>query len=76
MPRNVRLYFEDILTASNKILKYTGDSSCSDLVQDEMRLDAIVRNFEIIGEAAAKVPSEFRDTHPSMEWLPPKYFYS
>jgi len=40
MPRNVRLYLEDILTASNKILKYTGDSSCSDLIQDEMRLDA------------------------------------
>jgi uncharacterized protein with HEPN domain len=68
MPRNGRLYLEDILTSSSKILKYADNSSLEDLIKDEMRLDAIVRNFEIIGEAASKVPQEIRDRYPSTEW--------
>lgn len=68
MPRNYLLYLEDILTSSSKILKYADDSSLEDLIKDEMRLDAIVRNFEIIGEASSKVPQEIRDRYPSIEW--------
>lgn len=33
-----------------------------------MRLDAIIRNFEIIGEAASKVPEDLRRKYPSVEW--------
>ncbi len=40
-PRNVRLYLEDILNASNKILKYAGDASLEDLVKNEKRNTAI-----------------------------------
>jgi uncharacterized protein with HEPN domain len=68
MPRNYLLYLEDILTSSSKILKYADDSSLDDLIKDEMRLEAIVRNFEIIGEASSKVPQEIRDKYSSIEW--------
>lgn len=64
MHRGYLLYLEDILTATVKIIKYAGDASYENLLQDEMRLEAIVRNFEIIGEAADKVPQEVREKYP------------
>src|SRR3990170_2721343 len=42
--------------------------SLEDLFVDEMKLDAIVRNFEIIGEAASNIPAEIRGKYPFVEW--------
>ncbi|QWR77127.1 HepT-like ribonuclease domain-containing protein [Candidatus Magnetomonas plexicatena] len=68
MYRNYRLYLEDILAASNKIITYVGDISYENLLQDEMRIDAIIRNFEIVGEAASKVPSDIVEKYPFISW--------
>jgi len=56
MRRNYLLYLEEILESADKILTYAGNYSLEDLRKDEMRKDAIVRNFEIIGEAATNIP--------------------
>lgn len=68
MRRNYLLYLEDILGSVNKIRDYAGSLSFEDILKDEMRIDAIVRNFEIIGEASSKIPLEIRDRYPSVEW--------
>ncbi|MBI4680552.1 MAG: DUF86 domain-containing protein, partial [Nitrospirae bacterium] len=68
MRREYKLYLEDILTSINKIQKYVGDSPYEALLVAEMKLDAIVRNFEIIGEAASNIPAEIRDKYPFVEW--------
>jgi len=68
MRRNYLLYLEDILESADKILNYAGNYSLEDLRKDEMRKDAIVRNFEIIGEAATNIPQEIKDKYPSVEW--------
>jgi uncharacterized protein with HEPN domain len=68
MPRSYRPYLEDIITSASKIMRYVGDSSLDDLLKDEMRLDAIIRNFEIIGEAANKMPDDIQRKYPSVEW--------
>ena len=68
MHRSHKLYLEDILTSIKKIQNYIGDSPYEALLVDEMRLDAIVRNFEIIGEAASNIPAEIRDKYPAVEW--------
>lgn len=52
MRRHYLLYLEDIIDSANKIMKYVGDSSMQELLGDDMRIDAVVRNFEIIGEAS------------------------
>ena len=68
MHRGYLLYLEDILTSTSKILKYVGDTSYQDLLRDEMRLEAIVRNFEIIGEAAGKVPQDVKEKYTFISW--------
>ncbi len=68
MHRGHKLYIEDILTFINNIQNYAGDVSYEATLADEMKLDAIVRNFEIIGEAASNIPAEIRDKYPFVEW--------
>jgi len=68
MRRNTILYLEDILESAKNIQNYVGELSYQELIVDRMRLDAIVRNFEIIGEASSKIPREIRDKYPFIEW--------
>ncbi len=53
--REDRFLVEDMLEATRKIQQYTHGYRYNDLVEDEKTFDAVVRNFEIIGEAAARV---------------------
>ncbi|MBI5748123.1 MAG: hypothetical protein HZA00_03285 [Nitrospinae bacterium] len=60
MHGNYLIYLEDILSSTNKIMKYVGDAAYKDILLDEMRLEAIIRNFEIIGEASCKTPHDIK----------------
>ena len=42
--------------------------SFDDFMQDDKTIDAVVRNFEIIGEASNRVPDDFKTEHPEIEW--------
>ncbi|WP_229206269.1 HepT-like ribonuclease domain-containing protein [Dyadobacter fermentans] len=37
-------------------------------MEDDKTVDAVIRNFEIIGEAASRLPEEFRDRHTTVDW--------
>ena len=59
------LYFlKDIENSLLKIFKYTNDIDFDKFMTNDMLKDAIERNFEIIGEAVKKLPSEFREKYP------------
>lgn len=68
MPRDSRVYLEDILEATRKITSYTANLSKAAFLEDEKTFDAVVRNLEVIGEAVKKLPEDFRAQHPSLEW--------
>jgi Protein of unknown function DUF86 len=51
--REIHLLLDGILTAAQKILSYTDGISFEDFLKDERTIDAVVRNFEIIGEAGS-----------------------
>jgi uncharacterized protein with HEPN domain len=68
MQRELKTYFEDIITAVNKIEKYTKDMTKEDLTRNELVQDAVVRNLEVIGEAVKKIPDDVRDSHRDIPW--------
>jgi uncharacterized protein with HEPN domain len=68
MPRDYEVYLEDILQAITKIRQYTAGLSPAAFAGDAKTLDAVVRNLEVIGEAAKTIPEAFRSQHPEVEW--------
>lgn len=68
MSRGYKVYLQDIIEAIKKIEKYTKGMSYSRFKKNGQTVDAVVRNLEIIGEAAKNVPREFRVKHNNIEW--------
>ena len=62
------LLIDDIIISANKILSYTECMSFEEFIEDEKTIDAVIRNFEIIGEAANKLPEEYKEQHTSVDW--------
>jgi len=52
----------------NRILEYVGRYSFSDFKKDYKTVDAVIRNFEIIGEASKNVPQEIKKKYNKMPW--------
>ena len=57
-----------MIAAIDRILRYTEGKSYEDLVNDDMMYYAVVKNIEIIGEAANMLTTEFQTTHPDTPW--------
>jgi uncharacterized protein with HEPN domain len=68
MPRDSRVYLEDILAAADRIASYVAGHTYQSFANDGKTADAVVRNLEIIGEAAKRVPAELRQQAPDIEW--------
>ena len=64
----VGFYLLHIVDSCEKILRYTRNMEHGDFIADQMVQDAVLRNFEIIGEAAKHVPDDFRVRHPEINW--------
>jgi uncharacterized protein with HEPN domain len=68
MPRDYRVYLEDILEAADAVREFTAGLTADDLAADRRTRDAVIRNLEVIGEACKKVPEELRSRSPDVEW--------
>lgn len=66
--REPLLLIEDITDSANKILEYTHNHSFETFTKDSKTIDAVIRNFEIIGEAANRLPEDFKDAHSNIDW--------
>ena len=66
--RDFRLYLDDILDAIAQIRSYVHGMSQEDFAHDRKTQDAVVRNLEIIGEAAGNLPEEVLKKIPQIEW--------
>ncbi len=58
----------DILGAIEKIDRYVKNMTISDFQKDELVVDAVVRNFEIMGEASKNIPLSIRRSYPDIPW--------
>jgi uncharacterized protein with HEPN domain len=68
MPRDSRVYLEDIVAAAARVESYVTGHTPQSFRADDKTIDAVVRNLEIIGEAAKQIPSDVRERAPEIEW--------
>ena len=68
MPRDFEVYLQDILEAIRKINAYTVGMSRAEFESDPKTVDAVLRNLEVVGEAAKCIPEAVREEHVEIEW--------
>jgi len=66
--RSIDLLLNDILESIDKVEQYTRGMSFDTFSNDQKSVDAVVRNLEIIGEAANRLPDDFKERHSNVEW--------
>jgi len=66
--RPVDLLLNDIRNAIERVNEYTENLTLEAFSKDQKTIDAVVRNLEIIGEAANRLPEDFNASHTNIEW--------
>ncbi|RKY41585.1 MAG: DUF86 domain-containing protein [Candidatus Omnitrophota bacterium] len=66
--KDYRLYLKDILSAMEAIEKFTQGMNFKDFRENDMVYSAVIRKFEIIGEAAKNLPEEIKQKYPEIPW--------
>lgn len=64
--RTPEFFLQDILECIEKIIKYSKDLSYNDFKENSLVIDAVTRNFEIIGEAAKYIPESLKEKYPTL----------
>lgn len=72
--RDPRLYLLDILESGKAIMEYIAGMSMENLKKDRKTYSAIIREFEIIGEAVSKLPKDLKNRYPEVPWRDIKDF--
>jgi uncharacterized protein with HEPN domain len=66
--RSWDLRISDIIDAIENVLDYSAGMTFEQFAEDRKTIDAVVRNFMIIGEAATYLPKDFIEKHPDLPW--------
>ncbi len=68
LPRAWRFYIDDMIGFAEKVLAYTQDMDQQAFCNSGITYDAVLRNLELIGEAATRIPESVREQHPEIPW--------
>ncbi len=66
--RDWTIRIKDIHESLLKIIRYTQGMDVDSFFTDDLKYDAVMRNFGIIGEAVKHIPDEVRDKHKDIPW--------
>lgn len=66
--RNINLYLDDIKDSIKKIEDFTNSLSFQKFRKADLIIDAVVRNMEIIGEAAKNIPDSVKEKNENIPW--------
>ncbi|MFA5480369.1 MAG: DUF86 domain-containing protein [Candidatus Muiribacteriota bacterium] len=61
-------YLEDMIESCEDILVFTSNQTYEEFINDKKTLNAVIRSLEILGEAANKIPHEFRVKYKKIYW--------
>ena len=65
--KDYRVYLAQILERIGRVEEFTKEGKKS-FLRDILIQDAVIRNFEVIGEASKRLPAEFRNQYPDIPW--------
>jgi uncharacterized protein with HEPN domain len=66
--RTFRIYLDDMILAMNRIAEYIENLDLESFINDYKTVDAVIRNFEIIGEASKNIPDSLKDKYKDVPW--------
>jgi len=66
--REYKLYLTDIIAAMESIERFVEGMTFEEFQRDDKTFSAVIRKFEIIGEASRNIPDEIKQKHPSVPW--------
>ena len=66
--RDYQVYVEDIIDAMCSIEAYTKGLTYEEFISDRKTVDAVIRNFEVIGEATKHISLALRQQYPQVPW--------
>jgi len=72
--RDLRLYLADILDSGGAILEFVKGLSFEEFCNDRKTYSAVIREFEVAGEAVGKLSDELKQKRPDVEWQDIKDF--
>jgi uncharacterized protein with HEPN domain len=62
------MYVQDMLLSISRIEEYTGELTFEAFSEDYRTIDAVIRNFDILGEASRNIPDAIKSAHPDVPW--------
>lgn len=68
MKRDLKLFLKDILLACKDIQDFVAGMKLDQFIKDRKTSSAVIRQFEIIGEATKKIPESLRIKYPGIPW--------
>ena len=68
MSRETNLLLQDIIESGEAIQNYLAGLDFHQVSEDQLRMDAVARRFEIIGEAVKKLPASVTENEPQIPW--------
>ncbi|GAB6056580.1 DUF86 domain-containing protein [Methanobacterium movens] len=66
--RDPKLYLKDILEAMDSIELFIGEMDFHEFKEDDKTSSAVIRKFEIIGEATKNLPEDIKKDYPDIPW--------